>query len=80
MDIQLQNNGVFIPVTVPDGADAGHIRTLRDPLQRIGVPSSYTLAVNNVGVDDNTVLQPGDVVTFRPKDGDKGSEPEAAAA
>lgn len=74
MDIVLSNAGQTERVDVNLGVDVGHIRTLRDELEDIGVPSSYTFAVNGVGVEDNHILRPGDVVTFRPVSATKGSQ------
>ncbi len=68
----LQNGDQTLNVDVPHGVDAGHIRTLREELDEIGAPSSFTIAVNGVGVEDSSLLPPGAVVTLRPKAGEKG--------
>jgi hypothetical protein len=74
MDITLENGGeqVFVR-NLPYGTEAGHIRTLQSELEDIGAPSSFTLAVDGRGVEDNTPLTGGCTVTFRPKDGGKGA-------
>lgn len=74
IEITLSNGALQLPVTVPAGRDAGHIRTLRRELEEIGAPSSYTLAVNGVGVEDSHMLAEGEVISFRPQAGTKGTE------
>ena len=66
------SNGLQKPVIVSENTEVGHIRTLTADLQELGVPSAYSFAINAVGVEDNHVLSEGDVVTFRPKTGEKG--------
>ena len=73
MDITLRNGGSETVVELPHATEAGHIRTLREELDEIGVSGSYSLAVNGVGVEDNTRLENGSVVTFRPIQGTKGA-------
>lgn len=81
MDIKLKHGDAYIDVTVPDNCDLGHVRTLHNQLQTLGAPSDFTMAVNFVGQSDEHILQEGDVVSFRPKDAEKGSEdPDPAAA
>ncbi len=72
MDITLSNGGASVTKSVPPGTEVGHIRTFTDELEDIGAPSSFTLAVDGVGVDDNTVLRAGQTVTLRPLAGSKG--------
>ena len=71
MDITL-TNGVQLALTVREGTEVGHIRTLRRDLEEIGAPSTFTFAVNGVGVEDSHVLADGDNVSFRPISGTKG--------
>lgn len=66
------SNGVQLPIQVRDGAEAGHIRTLRRELEEIGAPSTFSIAVNGIGVEDNAALEEGAVVSFRPISGTKG--------
>ena len=68
----LTNAGVEQRVTVPTGTDLGHVRTLNDDLDNIGVPSSYNLAVNGVSQEESKVLSEGDKISFRPVSGSKG--------
>ena len=72
VEVALEHGGIQVTVEVPQGTDLGHIRTLRFELDEIGAPSSYTLGVNGTGQDDNTVLEAGDIVSFRPVSGNKG--------
>ena len=72
INIVLSHNGVSVAATVPQGTDAGHIRTLNSQLTELGAPSSYTFGINGMGQDDNTRLNDGDVITFRPVQGNKG--------
>ena len=65
-------NGVQLPVQVREGTEVGHLRTLRRELEEVGAPSTFTFAVNGVGVEDNAVLEDGAQVTFRPVTGTKG--------
>lgn len=65
-------NGAQLPVTLPAGTEAGHLRTLRRELSEIGAPSTFTLAINGVGVEDSAVLTDGAQVSFRPTAGNKG--------
>lgn len=72
MTIVLKNAGEEISVSVPLASQVGVVREQELALEDIGAPSSYTLAVNGQGVDDNHILREGDVVTFRPKSAEKG--------
>lgn len=68
----LTNGDSSVTVDLPHGTEVGHIRTLRDDLDDIGAPSSFSLAVNGTGVEDNFILPPNATVTFRPIVGTKG--------
>jgi hypothetical protein len=70
--VVLEHGGSQIEISVPTGTDLGHIRTLGTSLDEIGAPESYTLGVNGTGQDDTTVLQDGDLISFRPVSGNKG--------
>ena len=72
INIILSHGGVQVSVEVPTGTDLGHIRSLDAELDEIGAPSNYNLGVNGVGQDDSKVLEDGDVVSFRPVQGNKG--------
>lgn len=74
MDITLDNGGIQTTVSLPHGTEVGHIRTLRDQLEDIGAPSSFTLAIDGRGVEDSAVLANGCTVTFRPLEGGKGAQ------
>jgi hypothetical protein len=66
-------NGMSIEIQVQDGSDVGSIRAMRQKLEEIGAPESFSFAVNGVGVEDSYILQEGDNVSMRPKSGEKGS-------
>jgi hypothetical protein len=66
-------NGVQMPLTVQENTEVGHIRSLHRELEEIGAPSTFTFAVNGVGVEDNHILAEGDNVSFRPITGTKGA-------
>lgn len=72
MIIKLSNAGISMEVEVPDGCEIGHVRSLRDELEEIGAPSSFTLSLKGTGREDNYTLIAGDEVTFRPKSAEKG--------
>ena len=72
IDIVLSHGGVQVSVEVPAGTDLGHIRSLDAELDEIGAPSNYNLGVNGVGQDDSRILEPQDVISFRPIQGNKG--------
>ncbi len=72
MQITLSNGGATTTLEVPPGTEVGHIRTFSDELEDIGAPSSFTLAVDGVGVEDSTTLRAGQTVTLRPLQGSKG--------
>ena len=72
MTIVLKNAGEEISVSVPLASQVGVVREQELALEDIGAPSSYTLAVNGQGVDDNPILREVYVVTFRPKSAEKG--------
>lgn len=72
MIINISNGGQSIAVELPHGTEVGHIRTLEDYLSEIGAPSSYTLAVDGRGAEDNQILEHGATVTFRPVSASKG--------
>ena len=72
MRITLSNGGEETVVNVPLASQVGAVREQYDALEDIGAPSSYTFAVNGAGVDDSHVLREGDIVTFRPRSGEKG--------
>jgi hypothetical protein len=74
MNCIIENGGETANVSVPFASQVGVIREAahQDARENIGAPSSYTLAVNGAGVDDNHILREGDVVTFRPKSAEKG--------
>jgi hypothetical protein len=76
VNITISNGGESTPVTVPFASQVGVIREAahQDARENIGAPSSFTLAVNGAGVDDNHILREGDTVTFRPKSAEKGQE------
>ena len=59
-------------VNVPLASQVGVVREQSSALEDIGAPSSYTFAVNGAGVDDDHILREGDIVTFRPRSGEKG--------
>lgn len=75
MNIRLSNGGETTNADVPYGSEVGCLREARyrDNLEEIGVPGSYTFAVNGKGVEDTYQLKEGDDVQFRPKNGDKGA-------
>ncbi len=73
MEIILTSGAVQLPVTVREGVDVGHLRTLRRELEEIGAPSTFTFAVNGVGVEDSAPLTEGALVSFRPINGTKGA-------
>ena len=62
-------------VDVPNFSEVGLLRetTYREAREEIGAPGSYTFAINGSAVEDNHKLQNGDVVSFRPRTGDKGT-------
>lgn len=68
----LCHNGYSIPVKVNAGTEVGFARERESELEEIGAPSSYSLAVNGVGVADSHVVKEGDRITFRPVQNDKG--------
>jgi len=70
--VVLSHGGVQVRVELPSGIDLGHIRSLDAELDEIGAPSNYNLGVNGVGQDDTKILEDGDVVSFRPVQGNKG--------
>tara|TARA_A200000159_G_scaffold164864_1_gene196867 strand:- start:3392 stop:3616 length:225 start_codon:yes stop_codon:yes gene_type:complete len=72
INIYLSHGGIQDPVTVPEGTNLGHIRTLTNSLQALAVPEAYNLAVGGVQQNDDTILSPEDVVTFRPVSSSKG--------
>jgi hypothetical protein len=72
IDVFLLQGGIEHRVSVPQGTDLGHIRTLNNDLDSIGAPSSYSLAINGAGQDDNKVLEQGDKISFRPISSSKG--------
>lgn len=76
MNIQISNGGEATPLSVPFASQVGVVReaSYQDARENIGAPSSYTLAVNGAGVDDDHLLREGDVVTFRPKNSEKGRQ------
>lgn len=71
--IKIVNGGSTARVEVQNGTEVGHIRSLRDDLEDVGAPSSYTFAINGQGVEDSKILQHDDTVTLRPRAGEKGA-------
>lgn len=78
MEVILVNGGLTLPIQLPAETQVGHIRTLRRELEEIGAPSSFSFAVNTIGVEDDAALTEGAQVTFRPKSGEKGGGPAGA--
>lgn len=72
ISIVLSHGSMQVSVSVPEGTDLGHVRTLSGEMDELGTPSSYMLAVNNVGQDDSRVLVDRDIISFRPVAGNKG--------
>lgn len=72
MICKLVNGGSTVRIEIPNGTEVGHIRSLRDDLEDVGAPSSYTFAINGQGVEDSKILQHDDTVTLRPRQGEKG--------
>lgn len=72
MIIIIKNGSEETSVNLPDGARVSDIRRQEDALEEVGAPASYTFAVDGNSVSEDTVLQSGNVVTFRPRTSEKG--------
>jgi molybdopterin converting factor small subunit len=72
MNVTLKNGSQTLDITLPDNSDVGAIRAMRDELEELGVSGAYTFAINARGVEDAHALTDGDVISFRPKTGEKG--------
>ena len=74
MNVKFQNGGEEVTVNLPYGSTAGEVRKSAYSEQRedVGAPSSYSVTVNGLAVENGHILKEGDSIGFRPVIGKKG--------
>lgn len=74
MTCKFVNGGEEVTVNLPYGSTAGEVRksAYSESREDVGAPSSYSITVNGLAVEDGHILKDGDSIGFRPITGTKG--------